>query len=86
MAWSWAAGYIFTKLEGNYGSLTPGYQVYEPLRNMGNTSANNTADLYREITLDLPMTAKGYQKHQTFHTCSGRVLSVSERTNQLKPE
>lgn len=26
--------------------------------NMGNTSANNTADLYREITLNLSMTAR----------------------------
>jgi hypothetical protein len=26
--------------------------------NMGNTSANNTPDLYREITLDFPSTAR----------------------------
>lgn len=58
MAWSWAAGYIFTKLEGNYGSATPDAKFMNHCGNMGNTSANNTADLYREITLDLPMTAR----------------------------
>nr|WP_199162375.1 MbnP family protein [Elizabethkingia sp. ASV34] len=58
MAWSWAAGYIFTKLEGNYGSATPDTKFMNHCGNMGNTSANNTADLYREITLDLPMTAR----------------------------
>ncbi|HFK5587191.1 TPA: MbnP family protein [Elizabethkingia anophelis] len=58
MAWSWAAGYIFTKLEGNYGSATPDTKFMNHCGNMGNTSANNTADLYREITLNLPMTAR----------------------------
>ncbi|MDX8569642.1 hypothetical protein OZ668_16710 [Elizabethkingia sp. HX XZB] len=58
MAWSWAAGYIFTKLEGNYGSATPDTKFMNHCGNMGNTSANNTADLYREITLELPMTAR----------------------------
>lgn len=58
MAWSWAAGYIFTKLEGNYGSATPDTKFMNHCGNMGNTSTNNTADLYREITLDLPMTAR----------------------------
>lgn len=58
MAWSWAAGYIFTKLEGNYGSATADTKFMNHCGNMGNTSANNTADLYREITLNLPMTAR----------------------------
>ncbi|AQW97247.1 hypothetical protein M2T70_16405 [Elizabethkingia anophelis] len=58
MAWSWASGYIFTKLEGNYGSATPDTKFMNHCGNMGNTSANNTADLYREITLNLPMTAR----------------------------
>ncbi|HAY3536260.1 MbnP family protein [Elizabethkingia anophelis] len=58
MAWSWAAGYIFTKLEGNYGSAAPDTKFMNHCGNMGNTSANNTADLYREITLNLPMTAR----------------------------
>ena len=58
IAWSWAAGYIFTKLEGNYGSVTPDTKFMNHCGNMGNTSANNTADLYREITLNLSMTAR----------------------------
>lgn len=58
MAWSWAAGYIFSKLEGNYGSAAPDTKFMNHCGNMGNVSANNTPDLYREITLDLPMTAR----------------------------
>lgn len=58
MAWSWAAGYIFTKLEGKYGTSSPTNEFMNHCGNMGNTSANNTPDLYREITLDLPTTAR----------------------------
>lgn len=58
MAWSWAAGYIFTKLEGNYGTSAPVSEFMNHCGNMGNTAANNTPDLYREITLDLPTTAR----------------------------
>jgi hypothetical protein len=58
MAWSWAAGYIFTKLEGKYGTSSPSTEFMNHCGNMGNTVANNTADLYREITLDLPTTAR----------------------------
>ncbi len=58
MAWSWAAGYIFTKLEGKYGSSSPTTEFMNHCGNMGNVTANNTADLYREITLDLPTTAR----------------------------
>ncbi len=58
MAWSWAAGYIFTKLEGKYGTSSPTTEFMNHCGNMGNVTANNTADLYREITLDLPTTAR----------------------------
>ncbi|PIF43369.1 hypothetical protein CLU96_0277 [Chryseobacterium sp. 52] len=58
MAWSWAAGYIFTKLEGKYGTSSATTEFMNHCGNMGNTAANNTADLYREITLDLPTTAR----------------------------
>jgi len=58
MAWSWAAGYIFTKLEGKYGMSSPTSEFMNHCGNMGNVTANNTADLYREITLDLPTTAR----------------------------
>lgn len=58
MAWSWAAGYIFTKLEGKYGTSSATTEFMNHCGNMGNTSANNTADLYREVTLDLPTTAR----------------------------
>ncbi|KQT22928.1 hypothetical protein ASG22_14370 [Chryseobacterium sp. Leaf405] len=58
MAWSWAAGYIFTKLEGKYGTSSPTSEFMNHCGNMGNVTANNTADLYREITLDLPTTAR----------------------------
>jgi len=58
MAWSWAAGYIFTKLEGKYGSSTADTEFMNHCGNMGDTTANGTADLYREITLDLPTTAR----------------------------
>ncbi|WP_312342603.1 MbnP family protein [Chryseobacterium binzhouense] len=58
MAWSWAAGYIFTKLEGKYGTSSPTTEFMNHCGNMGNVTANNTAELYREITLDLPTTAR----------------------------
>lgn len=58
MAWSWAAGYIFTKLEGKYGSLKADTEFMNYCGNMGDTTANGTADLYREVTLDLPTTAR----------------------------
>lgn len=58
MAWSWAAGYIFTKLEGKYGTSSADTEFMNHCGNMGNTTANGTPDLYREITLDLPTTAR----------------------------
>lgn len=58
MAWSWVAGYIFTKFEGRYGTSSPDTEFMNHCGNMGNVTANNTADLYREITLDLPTTAR----------------------------
>ena len=58
MAWSWAAGYIFTKLEGKYGISTADTEFMNHCGNMGDTAANGTPDLYREVVLDLPTTAR----------------------------
>lgn len=54
MSWSWAAGYIFTKIEGKYGTGSPDINFANHGGNMGNVTENGTADLYREITLNLP--------------------------------
>lgn len=58
MSWSWAAGYIFAKLEGKYGTSSPDTEFMNHCGNMGDTSTNGTPNLYREITLDLPTTAR----------------------------
>jgi len=58
LTWSWAAGYIFVKLEGKYGASSANTQFMNHTGNMGNVTANNTVDLYREVTLDLPTTAR----------------------------
>jgi len=58
ISWSWAAGYIFVKLEGKYGTNSPGTEFMNHTGNMGNVTANGTPDLYREITLNLPSTAR----------------------------
>lgn len=58
MAWSWAAGYIFTKLEGKYGTSAADTEFMNHCGNMGDASSNGTPDLYREVVLDLPTTAR----------------------------
>ena len=58
MSWSWAAGYVFVKLEGKYGTSSPTTEFMNHTGNMGDVTANNTPDLYREITLDFPTTAR----------------------------
>lgn len=58
MSWSWAAGYVFVKLEGKYGANLPDTEFMNHTGNMGNVTANGTPDLYREITLNLPTTAR----------------------------
>jgi len=58
MTWSWAAGYIFVKLEGKYGTSATTTEFMNHCGNMGDTAANGTPDLYREVTLDLPTTAR----------------------------
>ncbi|WP_415325286.1 MbnP family protein [Chryseobacterium sp. MMS23-Vi53] len=58
MSWSWAAGYVFVKLEGKYGNNSPDTEFMNHTGNMGNVTANGTPDLYREITLNLPTTAR----------------------------
>lgn len=58
MVWSWAAGYIFAKIEGKYGTSSADTDFMNHTGNMGDVAQNGTPDLYREITLDLPNTAQ----------------------------
>ncbi|MCT2563088.1 MbnP family protein [Chryseobacterium herbae] len=58
MSWSWAAGYVFVKLEGKYGTASADTEFMNHAGNMGNITANDMPDLYREITLSLPTTAR----------------------------
>lgn len=58
MSWSWAAGYVFVKLEGKYGAGSPITEFMNHTGNMGKVADNNTPNLYREITLNLPTTAR----------------------------
>ena len=58
MSWSWAAGYVFVKLEGKYGAGSPTTEFMNHTGNMGKVADNNTPNLYREITLNLPTTAR----------------------------
>lgn len=58
MAWSWSAGYIFARIEGEYGTSIPDTEFMNHTGNMGDTTINGTADLYREVVLDLPTTAR----------------------------
>ncbi len=58
MAWSWAAGYIFARIEGKYGTANPDTEFMNHTGNMGDTNTNGTANLYREVVLDLPTTAR----------------------------
>lgn len=45
-------------MEGLYGTAAADKEFMNHAGNMGNTTANGTADLYREVTLDLPTTAR----------------------------
>ncbi|WP_395093278.1 MbnP family protein [Vaginella massiliensis] len=58
MTWSWASGYVFVKLEGKYGQEFPTKPYKNHTGNMGNVTANQTADLYRVIELNLPTNAR----------------------------
>lgn len=60
MVWTWASGYRFVKLEGAYGETqaTATNVFAHHFANMGNILANGTPNLYKEVTLDLPTTAK----------------------------
>jgi hypothetical protein len=57
MFWSWSSGYIFAKLEGMYGPELKA-EFMNHSGNKGNVATNNTADVYREISLTLPVSAK----------------------------
>lgn len=54
MTWSWAAGYIFAKLEGRYGTDVPNTNFVNHTGNMGDVTQTGTPDLYREIELSFP--------------------------------
>lgn len=54
MTWSWAAGYVFAILEGNYGMDTPNTIFSNHCGNMGEVAENGTPDLYREVELSFP--------------------------------
>ncbi|MFV0164027.1 MbnP family protein [Empedobacter stercoris] len=58
MTWAWAAGYVFFKIEGFYGKNTPDTFFLTHTGNMGDIDKNNVPDLYREVTLDLPTSAR----------------------------
>lgn len=55
MTWSWAAGYIFMKLEGSYGTEALSNSFLNHTGNMGNVTENGTPNLYREVELTFPM-------------------------------
>jgi hypothetical protein len=54
MTWTWEEGYIFTMLEGNYGTETPLNSFSSHSGNVGNAATNGTPNLYREIELNFP--------------------------------
>ncbi len=54
MNWSWAAGYVFVKLEGLYGTEGLDTNFINHTGNVGNVSENGMPDLYREIELNFP--------------------------------
>ncbi len=58
MTWSWAAGYVLFKIEGFYGKTTTDTFFLTHTGNMGDINKNNVQDLYREVTLDLPTSAR----------------------------
>ncbi|MGG5208930.1 MbnP family protein [Chryseobacterium sp. MIQD13] len=92
MSWSWAAGYVFVKLEGKYGNSTADTNFMNHTGNMGNVAANNTPDLYREITLNLPTTARvTSQVKPSVHILAdlnqflsgGKTLSLTAENNMM---
>ncbi|WP_291076728.1 MULTISPECIES: MbnP family protein [unclassified Empedobacter] len=58
MTWAWAAGYVFFKIEGFYGKTTTDTFFLTHTGNMGDINKNNVQDLYKEVTLDLPTSAR----------------------------
>lgn len=57
MTWSWASGYKFVNLEGDYGAdLASPFKVH--LGNIGNPSASGTPDVYQEVSLSFPQLAR----------------------------
>lgn len=60
MTWNWASGYRFIRLEGKYGATqaTATTTFMHHFGNAGNPNANSTPNIYKEITLTLPTSAK----------------------------
>lgn len=57
MGWSWAAGYKFVNFEGVYGNNLDGhFKVH--IGNIGNPTVSETPNVYKEVRLELPQTAK----------------------------
>ena len=56
--WTWASGYIFMKLEGKYGTSTADTNFANHVGNVGDTTTNGNPNMYREISLNLPVSAK----------------------------
>lgn len=61
MSWSWASGYKFGRIEGNYGDTSgsaPSSAYVFHSGNIGDPAVSNTPNVYKEITLTLPSNAK----------------------------
>lgn len=57
MGWSWASGYKFVNFEGTYGENLEGhFRVH--VGNIGNPTVSNTPNVYKEVSIDFPQTAK----------------------------
>ncbi len=56
--WTWASGYIFVMLEGKYGTSTANTNFLNHIGNFGDVTTNGTPNMYREITMSLPVSAK----------------------------
>ncbi len=53
MTWTWSTGYRFINMEGTFTSAASADKVFQV-----HQGSNTTTDNYREVTLDLPTTAR----------------------------
>lgn len=90
MTWSWAAGYVFSVLEGKYGTESPDVNFSSHSGNMGDVLANGTPNLYREIQLSFPVTMEvSAQRYPAIHILadlnqflSGETPILLDNSNQ----